>query len=249
MMSSERQQPVRLDQYLVARGDFMTRAQAQAAIRAGCVRVDGEIASKSSQKVEVTAKITAEAPHPWVSRGGVKLAAALEAFGVDPAGLDCLDLGASTGGFTDVLLQSGAARVACVDVGRGQLHPKIADDPRVTNLEQTHTKDLSADVMPFAPQLIVVDVSFISLRLALPPALALATPGSALVALVKPQFEVGREGLGKCGIANPEAADRAVAEIRDFIDAAPGWRVKGLIESPIRGGDGNREHLLHAVQN
>ncbi len=240
---------MRLDQFLVARGDFETRAQAQAAIRAGCVSIDGEPETKPSRTAPEGARIEAEKPHPWVSRGGVKLAAALEAFNVDPAGLTCLDLGASTGGFTDVLLARGAQRVFAVDVGRDQLHPKLAGDPRVVRFDGLHAKELSAAHIPDLVDLLVIDVSFISLKIAAPPAMAFVKPGGVLIALIKPQFEVGRDGLGKGGIAAPDAASAAVADLKAWFDAAEGWRVARLIESPIAGGDGNREHLIHVVRD
>jgi len=200
---------MRLDAFLTARGDFDSRAAAQAAIRARKVRVGGRVVVKASFDVSQADRVVCDGPaHPWVSRGGLKLEAALARFAIDPAGCVCLDLGASTGGFTDVLRARGAARVYAVDVGRGQLHPRLRDDPRVTALEGTHAKDLSAALIPQPLDLIVCDVSFISLTKALPPALALAAPGARLVALVKPQFELGPDRIGKNGrvTGDPEYA-------------------------------------------
>ncbi|MEO1311449.1 MAG: TlyA family RNA methyltransferase [Pseudomonadota bacterium] len=240
---------MRLDQLLVARGDFETRAQAQAAIKAGAVRVNGAPALKPSQTPPPDALIEAEAPHPWISRGGVKLAAAIDAFNIDPADLVCLDLGASTGGFTDVLLSHSARRVYAVDVGRDQLHPRIAAEERVVRLDGVNAKDLTADLIPEPIDLLVCDVSFISLLKAASRAMALVRPGGAMVALVKPQFEVGREHLGKGGIAEPTAAERAVGNVRAGLAGEPGWADRGLMESPIAGGDGNREWLVHLVRS
>jgi 23S rRNA (cytidine1920-2'-O)/16S rRNA (cytidine1409-2'-O)-methyltransferase len=212
------------------------------------VTINGAVALKSSQKVVEGADVALAGPaHPYVSRGGVKLAAALDHFSLGSAGKICLDLGASTGGFTDVLLQHGAAKVYAVDVGRGQLHEKISADPRVVNLEQTHAKDLTRAMVPDPIELVVCDVSFISLKKALPFALALAAPDAMLVALVKPQFEVGREGIGKGGLVKAGLAEPAANDIAQWI-AAQGWRPLGLMDSPILGGDGNREFLLGATK-
>ncbi|MEM9170498.1 MAG: TlyA family RNA methyltransferase [Pseudomonadota bacterium] len=238
---------MRLDRRLVADGAFESRAKARAAIDAGAVRVDGAVARKAGALVAPAHVVAVDPGAPsGVSRGGVKLAAALDRFAVDPAGRVALDLGASTGGFTEVLLQRGAARVFAVDVGRGQLHAALAADPRVVNLEKTHAKDLSPALINPAPSLIVCDVSFISLKKAAPPALALAAPGARLVALVKPQFEVGPARIGKGGRVK-EGRDNAEGVAEDmaaWLAAEPGWRADGWIESPIRGGDGNREFLL-----
>jgi len=183
--------------------------------------------------------------------GGGKLDAALRAMEIDPAGKTCLDLGASAGGFTDVLLRGGAVKIYAVDVGSGQLHGQIAADPRVVNLEKTHAKDLSRKLIPDPIAVIVCDVSFISLRKALPPALALGAPGARLVALVKPQFEVGRSKIGKGGIVKPgaENAEGVAEAMHAWISMQPGWRSTGYMESPISGGDGNREFLLGAVKS
>lgn len=242
--------PMRLDRRLVELGAFDTRARAQAAVRAGLVLVDGEAAMKPSQMVGADARISVEGEvHPYVSRGGVKLAAALEAFAVDPRGKICLDLGASTGGFTDVLLRRGAAKVFAVDVGGGQLHPKISGDSRVVSLEKTHAKDLSRALVPIALDLVVCDVSFISLRKALPPALALCGASAHVAALIKPQFELGPEKVGKGGLvrASDEEMRALVDEIRRWFEDQ-GWRVIGATDSPILGGDGNREFLIAAAR-
>ena len=239
---------MRLDHYLVQNGLVPSRTRAQQAIAAGLVRVNGNPASKPAQKIADSddVQLTGVA-HDFVSRGGVKLAAALERFAIDPQGKTCLDLGASTGGFSDVLLRAGAARVYAVDVGHGQLHESIAGDPRVINLEKTHAKDLSQALVPDAVDLIVCDVSFISLKKALPYALALAGENASLAVLIKPQFEVGREGIGKGGIVKDGLGEPAAQEIACWIETQ-GWRVIGLIESPIAGGDGNREFLLGATR-
>ena len=195
------------------------------------------------------ADVTSAGPaHPYVSRGGVKLAAALDAFGYDPAGRVALDLGASTGGFTDVLLRRGANKVYAVDVGHGQLHTRLAGDPRVINLEGVHAKDLSDEHIPEPVEMIVCDVSFISLAKALPGALGLADADAVLAALVKPQFEVGRENIDKGGIVRHEDIRlAALAEVSDWVARQPGWRVDAVMDSPIEGGDGNKEFLLGAT--
>jgi 23S rRNA (cytidine1920-2'-O)/16S rRNA (cytidine1409-2'-O)-methyltransferase len=240
----------RLDEILVERGDFRSRARAQAAIRSGFVRVDGAVATKPGHAVRADAKIEVAGDiHPFVSRGGVKLQAALGAFDIDATRKTCLDLGASTGGFTDLLLRAGAAKIYAVDVGHGQLDVKIASDARVINLEKTHARDLSRAMVPDAVELIVCDVSFISLRKALPPALALAGPNAALVALIKPQFELGPQAIGKGGsvLAGDEEIAALIDATRAFLDDQ-GWQVIGVIDSPILGGDGNREHLIGAIK-
>lgn len=240
----------RLDAHLVAIRAFASRARAQSAIAAGLVRVDGVVARKPSLLIAESSVISVDGDvHDFVSRGGVKLAAALDAFRIDPCGLTCLDLGASTGGFSDVLLRRGAEKVYAVDVGRGQLHETIADDPRVVSLEKTHVRDLSRALIPEPIGLIVCDVSFISLKHALPPALTLAALDARLVALVKPQFEVGPSRLGKRGLVGADDAEVAARDIRDWMANRPGWCLIGLIESPIQGGDGNREFLLGAARD
>lgn len=236
----------RADLLLVERGFFDSRAKARAAIEAGLVRADGALLRRASDMVAPQALIEASAPHPWVSRGGVKLEAALDAFGLEPAGRVCLDCGASTGGFTQVLLARGAARVYAVDVGRGQLHRDVAADPRVTSLEGTDARELDATLIPEPVELMAVDVSFISLRLVLPPLVRLMAPGAGLAALIKPQFEVGRAGLAKGGIVKDEAARIAARDAIAGLARELGFAGIGLIPSPIAGGDGNVEYLLGA---
>jgi 23S rRNA (cytidine1920-2'-O)/16S rRNA (cytidine1409-2'-O)-methyltransferase len=229
----------RLDVLLVERGLAETRAQAQALVMAGLV--PGH--AKPGEQVDEAAPLEVERPLPYVSRGGQKLEHALDVFALDVAGLDCLDVGASTGGFTDCLLQRGAARVIALDVGRGQLHPKVRDDPRVTVLEQLNVRRL--DELPFAPELITCDVSFISVRLALPPALALARSGWRAVVLVKPQFEAGRAEVGKGGVVRDPSVWRHVLRdvSEDFLEADT--EVLGIADSGLPGPKGNREFFLH----
>jgi len=238
----------RLDRILVDRGLAATRSRAADLIRLGAVAVEGVTAAKPGMLLGPDARL-AVAPDasPFVSRGGLKLAAALDAFGLDPKGKIALDIGASTGGFTDVLLARGAARVFAVDVGHGQLHERLRADPRVTVLEGTDARVLDASIVTEAPGVIVADLSFISLTKALAPALRLAAAGTWLVALVKPQFEAGPKAIGKGGIVRDAAARaEAVAAVRSFIDAEPGWRVTGEMPSPIQGGSGNEEVLIAA---
>ncbi|HVM57135.1 MAG TPA: TlyA family RNA methyltransferase [Gaiellaceae bacterium] len=232
----------RVDVLLVERGLAESRAQAQALVMAG--RVPGY--EKPGQQVDESAELTVERGPEWVSRGGEKLAHAFDVLGVDPAGLDCADVGASTGGFTDVLLRRGAARVVAIDVGYGQLHPRLRDDPRVTVLERTNARELME--LPFAPQLVVCDVSFISVRVALPPVLRLAAPGWQAVVLVKPQFEAGRADVGKGGVVRDDAVRRRV--VREVAEAALGWGAgtAGVVDSGLPGPKGNRELFLQLVQ-
>jgi len=238
----------RLDQALVARGYFESRARARDAIKRGTVRVNGERVEKAALAVLPDAEIAVDDPaQPYVSRAALKLKAALETFSVPVAGRRALDLGASTGGFTEVLLEAGATHVTAVDVGHDQLHKRLCDDARITRLDRLNAKDLTAAHIGTPPDLITSDMSFISLMKALGPALALATSGADLIALVKPQFEVGPEGLGRGGIVRDDAlAAEAVAGVRAWVDAQPGWSVQALAPSPITGGDGNRETLLWA---
>jgi 23S rRNA (cytidine1920-2'-O)/16S rRNA (cytidine1409-2'-O)-methyltransferase len=236
---------LRLDQLLVERGLFESRAKARAAIEAGRVRVDGRAAAKPAELVHPEAAIEAEAAHPWVGRGGVKLDHALGLWPVRVEGRAVLDVGASTGGFTEVCLARGARRVFAVDVGRGQLHPSLLADPRIVNLEQADARALDARVIDEPPQLVVCDVSFISLSKALAQPLALAAHDADLVALVKPQFEVGPERVDKGLVRDAEARRAAVDDVSAWL-AGLGWRVRGTAESPIRGGEGNVEFLLWA---
>lgn len=233
----------RIDVLLVERGLAESRAQAQALLMAGLV--PGY--DKPGQQVDEGVELSVERGPAYVSRGGEKLAHGLDLLGVDPAGLDCLDVGASTGGFTDVLLQRGAARVIAVDVGYGQLHPRLRDDPRVVVLERVNARALTE--LPFAPQLVVCDVSFISVRTALPPALALAAPGWQAVVLVKPQFEAGRADIGKGGVVREPAVRARV--VREVAEAALGWgaSVLGVVDSGLPGPKGNRELVLHLIES
>jgi 23S rRNA (cytidine1920-2'-O)/16S rRNA (cytidine1409-2'-O)-methyltransferase len=230
---------------LVERGFFESRARAQEAIAAGLVLANGKPVRKASDPVADDAAIVAEAPHPYVSRGGVKLAAALDAFAIDPRDLTCLDVGSSTGGFTEVLLRRGARHVTAVDVGRGQLHARIADDPRVTSLEGTDARALTRDLVPAPVELLVCDVSFISLKLVLPAVMGLLAKRACLAILVKPQFEAGRDRVRK-GIVRDAAIHQAVCDdLAAFVESL-GFTILGIAPSPIAGGDGNREFLLGA---
>jgi 23S rRNA (cytidine1920-2'-O)/16S rRNA (cytidine1409-2'-O)-methyltransferase len=235
----------RADIVLVERGFFPSRTRAKAAIAAGLVSVGGVALSKPSEEVADDAPIAASAPHPYASRGGVKLAAALDAFALDPSGLGCLDVGASTGGFTDVLLARGARRVVAVDVGHGQLDRRLAADPRVRSLEGLDARALTPEHVGEAPGAIVCDVSFISQRLVLPHVLTLAARPAWLVSLVKPQFEVGPAEIVKGRVKSEAALKRACDEARAGIERE-GWTVLGLIPSPVPGGGGAREFLLGA---
>jgi 23S rRNA (cytidine1920-2'-O)/16S rRNA (cytidine1409-2'-O)-methyltransferase len=235
----------RADRLLVERGIFESRARAQEAISAGLVRADGSPVRKPSEMIARAANIEAAAPHPYVSRGGLKLAAALDHFSLDPTGRTCLDLGASTGGFTEVLLNRGARRIYAVDVGHGQLHARIAADPRVVSLEGTDARNLTGRDIPEPVDLLVADVSFISLKLVLPPAIGFLAPRATMVVLVKPQFEAGPVHVRK-GIVRDEAVHRVVCESMAHFVEGLGFTVLGLVPSPIEGGDGNREFLLGA---
>ncbi|NQY98249.1 MAG: TlyA family RNA methyltransferase [Henriciella sp.] len=233
---------------LVARGYFDSRASAQAAIAAGNVKVSGGVISKASEKISPDARIEAEREHPWVSRAGLKLVHALQVFEIDPAGKRCLDVGASTGGFTQVLLSHGAASVVAVDVGRDQLHAKLRTNPLVKSLEATDARNLTADMIGLPPEIVVCDASFISLHKLLGVPLSLAIEGAALIALFKPQFEVGRAHVGKGGIVTDQAATaRAEAAFVDWL-TDQGWHVQASADSPIKGGDGNAERLIYAVR-
>ncbi len=238
----------RIDVLLVERGLFESRAKARAAIEAGGVRVDGKRIAKASEPVSQGALIEAEAAHPWVGRGALKLAHALAHWLISPGGRIVLDIGASTGGFTQVCLAGGAQRVYAVDVGRGQLHAQVAADPRVVNLEGLDARKLTREHLDGeAPDLIVCDASFIGLAKALPAALSLAAPGADLIALVKPQFEVGPAKVGKGGVVKDEAARQAAIDgVRTFLQSID-WTVAGCIDSPVEGADGNREYLIRAT--
>lgn len=237
----------RLDETLVARGLAPSRARARDAILRGCVLVDEAPATRPGRPVGADARIVVDDPAlRWVSRAALKLEAGLEAFDVDVAGRVCLDLGASTGGFTQVLLARGARRVHAVDVGHGQLDPRLAADPRVRSLEGLNVRALVPTHVGEPVEVVVCDVSFVSLRLALPAALPLTTAPASLVALVKPQFELGRAALGKGGIVrDAEAGAHAAATIAEWLDGQ-GWSPLGIVASPVAGGDGNREYLLGA---
>jgi 23S rRNA (cytidine1920-2'-O)/16S rRNA (cytidine1409-2'-O)-methyltransferase len=240
-------QKIRIDRLLVERGLFESRAKAQAAIEAGLVIADGATVRKASDKIAPDASLRASAAHPYVSRGGVKLSAGLDHFGFDPLGRICLDVGASTGGFTQVLLERGAGRVYAVDVGRGQLHQSLRTNAKVMSLEETDIRKLSPTSLSEAPDLVTVDVSFISLKHVAPAALALTKAPAQLLALIKPQFEAGRAQL-KRGIVRDTAVQAAVCnDISGFVTSL-GWRVLGVIPSPIAGGDGNAEFLLGAAK-
>ena len=237
----------RIDQILVARGLAESRTRAQALIMAGAVYQGERRIDKPGDMLPDDAAIELRGrDHPWVSRGGVKLAHALAHYAIDPAGLVCLDVGASTGGFTHVLLTGGAARVYAVDVGRGQLDWSLRNDPRVVVLEGVNARSLTAETIPEPIALLVTDVSFIGLEKALPAALALTRPGAHLVALVKPQFQAGRAQVGKGGIVRDPAVQAAVcADVARWL-AGLGWAVLGLTDSPIAGAKGNREFLIAA---
>lgn len=242
---------MRLDQALVDRGLAPSRARAQEMIRAGHVRLAGSTATKPSTKVPADAELSvSEEAHDYVSRAALKLVGGLDSFGIEPSGRICLDLGSSTGGFTDVLLRRGASKVYAVDVGTDQLHPSLRDDPRVISLEGTHAKDLGQGLIPEPIDLFVCDVSFISIQKALPPALALAGTPATLCTLVKPQFELGREAIGRGGrvLTPPDEQKQFIdKEIVPFLQDL-GWTVHGLAISPIKGGEGTLEFLLHATK-
>ena len=238
----------RADLLLVERGLFESRTQAQAAIAVGLVTANGEPVRKPSDALAVDCVLRAAPAHPWVSRGGVKLAAALDHFGFAVEGRLGLDLGASTGGFTEVLLARGAKRVYAVDVGHGQLHARVAARSEVVALEGIDARALTPALIPEPLAFATIDVSFISLRLVLPPALALLQPPAWLIALIKPQFEAGRQHLKKGVVRDPQAHATVCDDITAFV-AGQGWRVAGVISSPITGGDGNHEFLIGATSD
>lgn len=233
----------RIDHLLVERGIFESRALARSAIEAGLVRVQGAVIDKASRNVPVDSEIESSRPFETVSRAGLKLAGALDHLGFSPAGLVCLDLGASTGGFTDLLIQRGAARVYAVDVGHGQLHPRLLAEPKVINLEGLDARAVDASHVPERIDLVVADLSFIGLEKAIPAGLARLKPGGCVIALIKPQFEAG-PNAGKRGVIRDEALHHVIiARVSDEMTAL-GVIVAETIPSPIEGGDGNREFLL-----
>jgi 23S rRNA (cytidine1920-2'-O)/16S rRNA (cytidine1409-2'-O)-methyltransferase len=235
----------RADRLLVARGLFESRARAQAAIAAGRVSADGVVVRKASEEISTGAAIAAEPEHPYVSRGGVKLAATLDAFGLDVTGRVCLDVGASTGGFTEVLLARGARRVYAVDVGSAQLHPRLRGRDDVVSIEQTDIRKLDPSGLTEELDFATVDVSFISLKLVLPAIGKLLKPRATMLALIKPQFEADRRTVKK-GIVRDAAVHNTICADIGAFAASLGWRVGGLRPSPIRGGDGNREFFIAA---
>jgi 23S rRNA (cytidine1920-2'-O)/16S rRNA (cytidine1409-2'-O)-methyltransferase len=243
---------VRLDELLVLRGLYATRSRARDAVERGAISVDGAVVAKPGQAVPLSSVIAADDPAAsYVSRAALKLLAGLDHFGLDPEGSEALDIGASTGGFTQVLLERGAAHVTAFDVGHGQLDESLRNHPRVATIEGLNARDLTSSHLDGKlPDFLVCDVSFISLTLALPPALALAAPGTRAIFLVKPQFEAGREAIGKGGILKEPAEGPRIAEkLRVWLDAQPGWRALGVCDSPVAGGDGNREFLLGGVKD
>ena len=237
----------RADRLLVARGLFESRARAQAAIAAGRVLADGVPVRKASEEISAVAIIEAEPEHPYVSRGGLKLAAALDHFALDVKGRVCLDVGASTGGFTEVLLARRARRVYAVDVGREQLHARLRGRNDIVSMEATDIRNLDASRFSQPPDLAAIDVSFISLKHVLPAVENLLLPCANLVALIKPQFEAGRRDSKKGIVRDPVIHAAICADIETFLTAR-GWRVGGIIPSPIRGGDGNREFFVEAAR-
>jgi 23S rRNA (cytidine1920-2'-O)/16S rRNA (cytidine1409-2'-O)-methyltransferase len=248
-MTPSRGQKPRLDQLLVERGLVETRAKAQALVMAGKVFSGETRLDKPGQRLapDVALELRGQ-PHPWVSRGGLKLAHAIAHFAVTMKGAAVIDVGASTGGFTDVALAHGAARVYAVDVGKGQLAWKLRTDPRVVVLEGVNARTLTAAQIPEPADVVVCDASFIGLEVVLPAALALARPGATLIALIKPQFEVGKGRVGKGGIVRePELRAEVVARIRAWLGDTMHWRVVGVCESPVTGADGNVEYLVCAV--
>jgi 23S rRNA (cytidine1920-2'-O)/16S rRNA (cytidine1409-2'-O)-methyltransferase len=240
----------RADLMLVERGLVESRAKAQAVIMAGLVFTGDKRVAKPGDMLPADAPLELRGQdHPWVSRGGLKLEHGLTHFQLDVSGLTCLDLGASTGGFTDVLLTRGAAKVYAVDVGKGQLAWKLRQDHRVVVLEDTNARYLTRAQVPDAIDLVVCDASFIGLEKVLPAPLALTRPGAHLVALIKPQFQAGQDDVGKGGVVrDPAVHDRVCAEVRGWLETQPGWRVLGITESPITGPAGNKEFLIAAVR-
>lgn len=246
MAYTDTSEHVRLDNLLVDLGHFPSRSRARDAIVRGTVTVGGKIITKASLLVHPEAEIIIDDPaQAYVSRAALKLVAALDVFKLEVMGKNCLDVGASTGGFTQVLLERGAAHVVALDVGHDQLDDSLRNDDRVNVLEGVNARELEEDQLDgIEPDLIVSDVSFISLKLALPPALALAAPNAKCILLVKPQFEVGRGNVGKGGIVRPEDGKQAADDLHHWLGEQAGWKSIGLTPSPITGGDGNLEYLL-----
>ena len=239
---------MRADLYLVQNGYYDSRARAQAAIKAGLVFIDGKRLKKSSEKITNEAVISASDEHPWVSRGGIKLAHALSEFGVSPLGKICLDVGASTGGFSDVLITRGALKVYAVDVGHSQLHTKLKSNPDIISMEARDARQLEHCDFTSPPELIVCDASFISAMKVLETPLKLAAPKAELITLVKPQFEVGKSGLGRGGLVKAaDLSEQALKDVSGWVNSQ-GWIIKGSCDSPIKGGSGNHEYLLYAVR-
>ncbi len=238
----------RLDQILVNRNMAENKSKAQALIMAGLVHGAGRKFEKPGQRLPEDAEIHVKGKdHPWVSRGGLKLVKGLDHFSVNPMGLTCADLGCSTGGFTDVLLSRGAAKVYAVDVGHGQFAWKLRNDERVALLEKTNARTLDSTIIPEPVDLIVCDVSFIGLELVLPPAMRLASPGARLVGLIKPQFQAGKDKVGRGGVVrDPNVHTQVCETVKRFVADECGWRVTGIVESPITGPEGNVEFLIGA---
>ena len=249
-MSHSKISKQRIDQLLVDKGLAESRARAQALIMAGLVFVGEQKVSKPGDRFPADVALDVRGKdHPWVSRGGIKLAHGLAHFGWDIAGCIAIDVGASTGGFTDVALSAGVAKVYAVDVGHGQLAWKLRQDPRVVVLEKTNARALGTALIPEPVDLIVCDASFIGLRTVLPAAMALTRPQARLLALIKPQFEAGPADVGKGGVVrDPEVRARVCAEVADWLAQQPGWRVEGITQSPITGPEGNVEFLLAGVR-
>ena len=243
---------IRLDQYLTERGDYQSRSRARDAIQRGCISINGKVCHRPSQPVgEKDAVVASDAASAYVSRAALKLKAGLDATQYSPGGMVALDIGASTGGFTQVLLEAGAAHVTAIDVGHGQMAASLPSDARVRNLEGVNARDLDREILQgIDPQFIVSDVSFISLKLALPPALDLARAGAFGIFLIKPQFEVGRENIGKGGIVRSDSLRQGCArELAQWLDGQPGWRQTHLLPSPVEGSDGNREFLMAGIKD
>lgn len=249
---SENTDKIRLDQALVERGLFASRSRARDAVARGTVRVNGQVVTKAGQIVTVQAELAVDDPASrFVSRAALKLTAALDHFGFEVEGKTALDIGASTGGFTQVLLERGAEHVICVDVGHDQLHETLRGDKRVTNLEGLNARVLDASHLQERKiEIVVSDVSFISLKLALPNALDLCADDGWCLLLVKPQFEAGREAIGKGGILkDPSQGEKIALDLQDWLNTQPGWQALGFCASPITGGDGNQEYILAGRKN